>query len=78
MGMRVRLKADFDTRPFTGAARVILEGLKKHGMILADNGSDWYVSGAPDERWVHEELTPIRRVKGRDFEVVKMGPVTTR
>ena len=78
MGMRVRLKANFDTSRFTGAARVILEGLKTYGMILADNGGDWYISGAPDGRWVHEELTPIRKVKGGDFEVVKMGPVTTR
>ncbi len=78
MGMRVRLKASFDLQPFQGPARVILEGLKKHGLILADNGGDWFISGAPDERWVHEELTPIRKVKGRDFEVVKMGPVTTR
>lgn len=50
MGMRVRLKADFNTSKFTGAARVILEGLKTHGMILADNGGDWFISGAPDER----------------------------
>jgi len=58
--------------------RVILEGLKAHGMILADNGGDWFISGAPDERWVHEELSPIRNVKGKDFEVVKMGPIITR
>lgn len=78
MGMRVRLKADFDTRGFKGPARVILEGLKKHGLILADNGGDWFISGAPDERWVHEELLPIRKVKGSDLEVVKMGPMVTR
>jgi hypothetical protein len=78
MGMRVRLRADFDTSKFSGPALVIIEGLKTYGMILADNGGDWYVSGAPDDRWVHEELTAIRKVKGKDFEVVKMGPVTTR
>ena len=78
MGMRVRLKAEFDTSKFTGAARVILEGLKAHGMILADNGGDWFISGAPDERWNHEELLPIRKVKGKDLEVVKMGPLTTK
>lgn len=78
MGMRVRLKASFDTSKFTGAAKVILEGLKTHGMILADNGGDWFISGAPDGRWVHEELLPIRKVKGKDLEVVKMGPMTTR
>ncbi len=78
MGMRVRLKADFDTSKFSGPARVLLEGLKTYGMILADNGGDWFVSGAPDDRWVHDELTPIRQVRGSDFEVVKMGPMTTR
>lgn len=76
--MRVRLKADFDTSEFTGPSRVILDGLKTYGMILADNGGDWFVSGAPDDRWVHEELTPIRKVKSRDFKVIKMGPMTTR
>ncbi|MBV6499615.1 MAG: hypothetical protein CJBNEKGG_02077 [Prosthecobacter sp.] len=78
MGMRVRLKASFDTSGFKGPARVILEGLKTHGLILADNGGDWYISGAPDDRWKHEELLPIRKVKGRDLEVVKMGPLVTR
>jgi hypothetical protein len=52
--------------------------LKTHGMILADNGGDWFISGAPDERWVSDELTPLRRVKGKDFEVIKMGAMTTR
>jgi hypothetical protein len=78
MGMRVRLRADYDLSRFTGSARVILEGLKTYGMILADNGGDWFISGAPDERWVHDELVQIRKVKGRDLEVVKIGPVTTR
>ncbi len=78
MGMRVRLKASFDTTRFQGPAKVILEGLKKHGLILADNGGDWFISGAPDDRWVHESLLPIRQVKGSDFEVVKMGEVITR
>ena len=41
---------------------------------MADNGGDWYISGAPDDRWIHDELTPIRKVKGSEFEVVKMGP----
>ena len=78
MGMRVRLKADYDLSRFTGLARVILAGLKTYGMIVADNGGDWFISGAPDERWVHDELVQIRKVKGRDLEVVKMRPVTTR
>ena len=74
MGMRLRLKVSFDTSKYIGAARVILEGLKTHGMILADNGGDWFISGAPDERWVHDELTPIRNVEEKDFEVVKWIP----
>jgi hypothetical protein len=78
MGMRVRLKAGFDTSKFTGAARVILEGLKKHGLILADNGGDFFISGAPDPRWVHDELLPIRKVRGRDLEVVRMTGLVTR
>lgn len=78
MGMRVRLKAEFDTSEFTGPAKVILEGLKTYGMILADNGGDWFINGAPDDRWIHDELTPLRKVKGSDLEVIKMGPMTTR
>jgi hypothetical protein len=78
MGMRVRLKDSVDLTGYRGPARVLLEGLKKHGMILADNGGDWFISGAPDTRWVHADLLPIRRIKGRDLEVVRMGPMTTR
>ncbi|MBA4019105.1 MAG: hypothetical protein C0483_18210 [Pirellula sp.] len=78
MGMRVRLKADFDVSGFEGPARVIVDGLKKYGMILADNGSDWFVSGAHDPRWVQDELVPLRQIKGSDFEVVKMKGLVTR
>ncbi len=78
MGMRVRLQADFDVEPFPPAARVILTALKTYGMILADNGSDWFISGAPDPRWDDDAIGTLRRVKGSDFEVVKMGPATTR
>ncbi|MBI3878114.1 MAG: hypothetical protein HY300_19495, partial [Verrucomicrobia bacterium] len=78
MGMRVRLKAGFDTSKFPPAVQVILGALKKHGMLLADNGSDWFISGAPDPRWDVEALATIKRVKGRDLEVVKMGELVTR
>jgi hypothetical protein len=78
MGMRVRLNASYNVRAFPAQARVILEALKSHGMILADNGSDWYLSGAPDPRWDDEDLATLKRVKVRDFEVVTMGPVVTR
>ena len=70
MGLRVRLKASFDTSGFPAPARVILDGLKKYGMILADNGSDWFFSGTSDSRWDMNAILPLRRVKGRDFEVV--------
>lgn len=72
MGMRVRLRANFDVTGFPPPAQVILTGLKKYGLILADNGSDWFISGAPDPRWNDEDLSTLKRVKGRDFEVVTM------
>lgn len=77
MGMRVRLKASVTIDRFPPEARVILTALKRYGMLLADNGGDWFVSGAPDPRWDDEALATLKRIKGRDFEVVKMGrPVT--
>lgn len=72
MGMRVRLKADYDIRGFPAAVQVILTGLKKYGMILSDNGGDFFITGAPDPRWDNEALVAIKRVKGKDLEVVKM------
>ena len=78
MGMRVRLKAGYDISGFPRPAQVILNALKKHGMLLADNGGNWFVSGAPDPRWNDDELRTLKRVKGRDFEVVRMGTVVTR
>ena len=71
MGLRVRLKASFDTSGFPPPARVILDGLKKYGMILADNGSDWFFSGTSDPRWDMDTVLTLRRVKGRDFEVAQ-------
>jgi hypothetical protein len=78
MGMRVRLKADYDISGFPAEAKVILTALKRYGMIVADNGGDWYLSGAPDPRWKDEALHTLKQVRGRDFEVVKMGPLVTR
>jgi hypothetical protein len=75
MGMRVRLKASFDLSAFPADARVILQALKTYGMFVADNGSPWYLSGAPDARWNDDALGTLKRVKGSDFEVVKMGTV---
>ncbi len=70
MGLRVRLKASFDVSGFPPEVQVILRGLKKYGMMVADNGSDWYVGGAPDSRWDDEALHTLDQVKGSDFEVV--------
>jgi hypothetical protein len=70
MGLRVRLKAGFDISGFPPEVQVILRGLKKYGMMVADNGSDWYVGGAPDTRWDDDALHSLGRVKGSDFEVV--------
>ncbi len=78
MGLRVRLKADFNITSFGPQSRVLLTALKTYGMILADNGSNWFVSGAPDARWSDDELNTLKRVKGGDFEVVRMGPLTNR
>ena len=77
MGMRVRLKANYDISGFPASARVVLQALKTNGMIVADNGSNWFISGAPDARWNDEELNTLKQVKGSAFEVVKMGPLTT-
>lgn len=75
MGMRVRLKASFNISGYPPSAQVILRALKKYGMIVADNGSDWYMSGAPDARWNDSELNTLKQVKGSDFEVVQMGAI---
>lgn len=77
MGMRVRLKASVDISSYSAPVQVILRGLKKYGMFLADNGSNWYISGAHDPRWDDEALSGIRGIKGSDFEVVKMGDIVT-
>jgi hypothetical protein len=70
MGLRVRLKASFDTSHFPKQARMVLNALKRYGAILADNGSPWYLSGSPSSRWNNDDLHALGRVTGRDFEVV--------
>jgi len=77
MGMRVRLKASFDTSGYHGQALAILNALKTYGMILADNGSNWYISGTPDPAWSDDDLDQLKRVPGTAFEVVDAGTVTT-
>ncbi len=71
MGMRVRLKATFDTTAFSPNVRVILRAMMKYGMLLADNGSGWYVSGSPDPRWSDDELATLGRVPSSAFEVIR-------
>lgn len=77
MGMRVRLKASVNITGYPAPVQVILQALKTYGMFVADNGSNWYLSGAPDSRWNDSDLATISGIKGSDFEVVQMGTVVT-
>jgi hypothetical protein len=77
MGARLRLKASFDISSFSTQNQVILTALKKYGMILADNGSAIYLSGAPDSRWNNSDLHLLSSVTASDFDVVSTGPVYT-
>jgi hypothetical protein len=75
MGMRVRLKRNYDITGFPPTVQVILQALKTYGMILADNGGDWLISGTSDPRWNAQEINTMKQVMGSDFEVVRMGPM---
>jgi hypothetical protein len=75
MGLRVRLKANYDLSGFHGQSLVILQALKKYGMINADNGSAWYITGAADPRWDDNDLNQMKTVPGSAFEAVDTGPV---
>jgi len=70
MGARFRLKANYDISGFAPAVQVILRAMKQYGIILADNGSNWYVSGAPDERWNNDHLRQMHNLPGSAFEAV--------
>ncbi len=70
MGQRFRLKASMDEATFPASVRPIIVALKTYGAINADNGSAWYLSGAPDERWNNDDLATLRRIKGSDFEAI--------
>ncbi len=72
-GARIRLKAGFDISTYSSANQVILRAMKKYGLILADIGSNLYISGAPDERWNNDDLRNLGRLRGSDFEVVKFN-----
>ncbi|MGB8542916.1 MAG: IPT/TIG domain-containing protein [Candidatus Acidiferrales bacterium] len=78
MGMRLRLKSSFDISGFSAANQVILTALQQYGMIMADNGSNMYISGAPDDRWNNDDLHNLDQVTAADFEVVTMNPIYTQ
>lgn len=73
MGLRLRLRADFDLSEYTGMSRIILEALQTYGMIVADNGTSWFISGATDPRWDDEDLNQLKTVPGDAFEAVITG-----
>ncbi|MGF1627311.1 MAG: hypothetical protein ACFCVH_20715 [Alphaproteobacteria bacterium] len=78
MGLRLRLRADYDLSGYHGQARVILEALQRYGLIVADNGSAWFISGAPSPHWDDEDLSQLKRVPGEAFEVVTTGELIRR
>lgn len=75
MGTRVRLKADFDLSGFSQSAQTVLRGMKKYGMILADNGSNFYFQGQAHAGWTESDIEPLKDVPGSAFEVVSMPPL---
>ncbi|MCC6802262.1 MAG: hypothetical protein IT319_05210, partial [Anaerolineae bacterium] len=78
MGLRFRLRADYDISEFTGMSRTILEALRSYGMIVADNGTSWFISGATDPRWDDDDLNQLKTVPGAAFEVVDTGEAIHR
>ena len=75
MGLRLRLEASYSLRGFHGQALVILRALRRYGMLVADNGSSWYVSGTADRRWDDADLEQLKRVPAQAFEAVRSGPL---
>ena len=73
MGERLRLKASVDISGFSRQARRVARAMQVYGLIVADNGSDWFISGAPDRRWNNEVLHELDVLSGRDFEVVEVS-----
>ena len=78
MGERLRLKASTDISRLPRQARIVATALKRYGLIVADNGSDWFISGAPDRRWDNDQLARLRGITGRDFEVVDARALNPR
>jgi len=77
MGQRLRLSADYDISHLTGASRVIAVAMQRYGLIVADNGSNWFFQGSTDPRWDDDDLNQLKRIPGTAFEVVDTGPVQT-
>jgi hypothetical protein len=73
LGQRLRLKADVDTARIPWQARLVAEAMKRYGVIIADHGSAWYVSGSPDDRWDNSALRALRTLHGSDFEAVDVA-----
>jgi hypothetical protein len=78
MGLRLRLKSSFDVSRFPRQARIVLVALKRYGMVVSDNGSSWYITGAPDQRWSNDQLHTLGQVKGSNFEVVDPAAIKPR
>jgi hypothetical protein len=77
MGLRLRMRADTDLSGLSGQARVIAEAMQRYGLIVADNGSNWFFQGAPDPRWDDDDLGQLKAIPGTAFDVVDTGPVRT-
>ena len=80
MGLRLRLKATFDISAFSGPTKIILVAMQQYGLILADNGTDWFFSGDSDDAWsqmMDELVADFRNVQGSDFEAVESGAIST-
>jgi hypothetical protein len=75
MGLRLRLKAGYSLAGFSGQALVILQALKRYGLIVADNGSPWFITGAPSPSWDEASVNTLKQVPGSAFEAVKTGPI---
>lgn len=75
MGLRLRLKASYDVSSLSGQAKVIAVAMQRYGLIVADNGSNWYFQGAPDPGWDDDDLNQLKSVPGTAFEVVDTGPI---
>jgi hypothetical protein len=79
MGLRLRMKSTYDCSAYSQPVQVICAALKRYGMIVADNGSSWFISGAHDHRWDNEVLEDLKQIRGMDaFEAIDTGPITTQ